>query len=68
MRTLSVCPFGKFTFSLLDGGFTGKMTCPPEKEGNSKRPKGFALKMSNFGIHFWPRASNIKNNEGSAVS
>jgi hypothetical protein len=35
-------------------------TCPPEKEGNSKGRKPFALKMSNFGIHFWPRATLVK--------
>jgi hypothetical protein len=28
--------------------------CPPEKESNSKWPKKVALKMSNFGTHFWP--------------
>jgi hypothetical protein len=29
--------------------------CPPEKEGNSKVPKAYALKISNFGIDFWQR-------------
>jgi hypothetical protein len=37
--------------------------CPPEKEGNSKGTKGFALKMSNFGIHFWQRVLKVKKNE-----
>jgi hypothetical protein len=35
-------------------------TCPPEKEGNSKGPRGFALKMSYFGIQFWPRVTLVK--------
>jgi hypothetical protein len=35
-------------------------TCPPEKEVNSKGPKGFAQKMFNFGIHFWPRVTLVK--------
>jgi hypothetical protein len=34
--------------------------CPQEKEGNSKGPKGFALNMSNFGIHFWPKVTKVK--------
>jgi hypothetical protein len=35
-------------------------TCPPEKEGNSRGPKEFALKISTFGIHFWPRVTIVK--------
>ena len=31
--------------------------CPPEKEGNITEPYKVALKMSNFGIHFWPRVT-----------
>jgi hypothetical protein len=37
-----------------------KRTCPPEKEDNSKGPKGFALKIFNFGIHFWPMVTLFK--------
>jgi hypothetical protein len=33
MRTLSVCPRAKFTFSLLDGGFTSILNFPVEKGG-----------------------------------
>jgi hypothetical protein len=57
----------KYTFThththTLDGGFTSTVncTCPPENEGNSKGPKAFALKMSNIGIHFWPRVTLLK--------
>jgi hypothetical protein len=35
-------------------------TCPPKKKGNSKRPKAFALKISSFGIYFWPRVTLVK--------
>jgi hypothetical protein len=34
--------------------------CPPEKEGNNKESKATALKMSNFGIHFWPRVKHLR--------
>jgi hypothetical protein len=30
--------------------------CPPEKEGISMRP----AKMSNFGMHFWPRVTLLR--------
>jgi hypothetical protein len=35
-------------------------TCPMKKEGNNKGPKAFAVKMSNFDIHFWPRGTLVK--------
>jgi hypothetical protein len=40
--------------------FLVNCTCPPEKDGNSKEPEAFALKMSGFGIHFWPRVTLVK--------
>jgi hypothetical protein len=43
-----------FDIALLMADLLVNCTCPPEKEGNSNMPKAFALKMSNFGIHFWP--------------
>jgi hypothetical protein len=57
-RILSVCPFVMFTFSLLDGGFTGKLHLPAGKGGQQQGGKAFAL--SNFGIHFWPRVTLVK--------
>jgi hypothetical protein len=48
-RILSVCPFAKYSFPLLDGVCTPKLLLPFR---NSKQPKEVAMKMSNFGIHF----------------
>jgi hypothetical protein len=50
----------KYTFPLLDSVLTLKLLLPPETAGNSKGPEAFALKISNFGIHFWPRVTQIK--------
>jgi hypothetical protein len=33
--------------------------CPPKKEGISKKPYEVALKISNFGIHFWPMVTLV---------
>jgi hypothetical protein len=47
-RILSVCPFAKYTFPLLDGVFTHKLLLPYRKVGQQQRalmvyPENFQL-------------------------
>jgi hypothetical protein len=59
MMILSVCPFAKYIFTLLDGVFTPKALLLARNGGNSKEPLQFVLKMFHFGLHFWPRVTLV---------
>jgi hypothetical protein len=50
-RILLVGRLAKFTFSLLDGGFTRKQRLPAGKGRQQQEAQKIALKMSNSGIY-----------------
>jgi hypothetical protein len=53
---LTFYPFAKLPFFAT----MANLLLPAGKEGNSKGHGRVALKMSTFGIHFWPKGKLVK--------
>jgi hypothetical protein len=54
---MSVCPSTNLTFPLVDGVFT----CKLKRRVTARALRHlFALEMSNFGIHFWTKVTQVK--------
>jgi hypothetical protein len=60
-RILSVGPFEKYTFPLLDGVFTTKLLFPAEDGGQQQGAESICTVITyDFGIHFCPRVTQVK--------